>query len=155
KYLDGEKHLIFVSGTGLMLPRGDDDRNVARAASDARVAIDYVHTGGVSIQAMPAFSAESRGRAPMLGRGLPSTGPVGGIPTARELATTSGGRLYVGQLRSAADDLDNLNQANRFWYILGYTPTNPTLDNRFRNIVVRVNRPGVTLEYRRGYYARS
>ena len=139
-----------------MLPRGDDDRNVARAASDARVAIDYVHTGGVALTALPAFSAEARGgRGSAAGRGLPSTGPTGNIPTARELSTLSGGRLYVAQLHNASEDLDNLNEANKFWYILGYTPSNPNVDGRYRNIVVRVTRPGLTLEYRRGYFARS
>ena len=47
RYLDGEKHLIFVSPSGVFLPRADDDRSLASIAADARVAVSIVHTGGV------------------------------------------------------------------------------------------------------------
>ena len=37
--------------------------------------------------------------------------------------------------------------------MLGYQPANPSADGRFRRIEVTVNRPGVTVQVRRGYYA--
>ena len=37
--------------------------------------------------------------------------------------------------------------------MLGYHSTNPARDGKFRRIVVQVRRPGLKLEYRRGYYA--
>jgi hypothetical protein len=51
--------------------------------------------------------------------------------------------------------MDRIDTASRFQYVLGYYPTNASLDNRFRRIAVRVNRPGVIVEYRRGYFARD
>ena len=77
------------------------------------------------------------------------------MSTARTVAQMTGGRLWAGQLRSAADDMDAIDQSSRFEYVLGYYPSDSRLDGRFRRIVVRVNRPGLTVLYRRGYFARD
>ena len=37
---------IVVSEAGLILPRGEDDKDLGALAADARVTLDYVHTGG-------------------------------------------------------------------------------------------------------------
>ena len=39
------------------------------------------------------------------------------------------------------------------YYVLGYQSSNPARDGRYRRITVSVNRPGLKLDYRRGYYA--
>ncbi len=39
------------------------------------------------------------------------------------------------------------------YYLVGYTPANQTYDGRFRNIDVKVTRPGVTVSARKGYFA--
>jgi VWFA-related protein len=46
RYLEGEKHLVFVSQNGLFLPSVSGRSGIAAAASDARVAIDTIQTGG-------------------------------------------------------------------------------------------------------------
>lgn len=44
-------------------------------------------------------------------------------------------------------------RTTRFQYTLGYYPANAMVDGRYRRIDVHVNRSGVTLMYRQGYYA--
>src|SRR5215471_11987616 len=53
RYLDGEKHLVFVTESGMLLPRLENDYSVASLASDARVVIDVLMTGGL-LMAVPA-----------------------------------------------------------------------------------------------------
>jgi VWFA-related protein len=75
--------------------------------------------------------------------------PHNGLGT---LAQDTGGLLFenTNNLRQGFDrvesDLHN-------YYLVGYTPTNDTYDGRFRNIEVKVNRPGVTVAARKGYFA--
>jgi hypothetical protein len=52
----------------------------------------------------------------------------------------------------ASTGVDRIADATSFQYLLGYYPTNDTWDGRYRSITVRVNRPGVTVLYRHGYY---
>jgi len=68
----------------------------------------------------------------------------------RELAENTDGLAVVntndidGALRRIVADLSS-------YYLLGYYSTNTKLDGRFRNITVRVRRPGVQVRSRRGY----
>ena len=129
RYLEGEKHLVFVTERGIFLPRAEDDRNLASIASDARVALDIIHTGGV-----PGQSFDWR---PM---------------TSRTAAEETGGTY--SSLSYAKDFVDRLDTATRFQYVLGYAPANTRLDNKFRNIRVSVvGRPGLQVLYRHGYFA--
>jgi VWFA-related protein len=131
RHLDGEKRLIFLSERGIVLPRGSDDRSVAATASDARVAVDIIHTGGLPDGVGPDWTAV----------------------TARVVAEQTGGSFTGTSMAAAA--IDALDASSRFQYVLGYYTPSPLLDGRFRRIVVRVNRPDVTVRYRRGYFARA
>ncbi|MCC7043554.1 MAG: VWA domain-containing protein [Acidobacteria bacterium] len=152
RLMPGEKHLLYISAGGL-------SRNIdglARAASHARVAVHVIHTGGL---AAPDFM-----RNPQVG---PRVGPPGApwdaylnattsvqsARQARALAAQTGGTFYANLHRWASEDVDAMDRATRFQYTLGYYPSSPIMDGRYRRIEVRVNRPGVTLMYRQGYYA--
>jgi VWFA-related protein len=163
RHVEGEKHLVFVSEAGLILPRAEDDKDIAAAASDARVSIDYVHTGGVPASALPSQYSASRGS--VVGPATMAAGRPQGrmtpppqselwvFSTARSLATLTGGRFFANEFPNAAMDMDRIDAATRSEYLLGYTPLNTRLDGRYRNIAVRVTRPGLTVLYRHGYYA--
>ena len=69
-----------------------------------------------------------------------------------ELAQSTGGQLFenTNNLRTG---FERLESDLRNYYLLGYTPTNPTYDGKFRTIEVRVKRPGLTVAARKGYFA--
>jgi VWFA-related protein len=77
---------------------------------------------------------------------------LGEQDTMLTLAERTGGKAFYNTngLTEAVEKAVDLG-AN--FYTLIYTPTNQNLDTRFRNIKVRVNRPGLHLIYRNGYYA--
>jgi VWFA-related protein len=67
------------------------------------------------------------------------------------LASDTGGRAFLdsndfGQL------FKGVQQDTSTYYLLGYRSTNPARDGRYRHIAVKVNIPGVKLDFRRGYY---
>jgi len=142
RYLDGDKHLIWMiqSGMGLTLAGTawsvQDDEQLAARAGDAGVVTDIIHTGGA---AMP-----SRGGRVLL-RSMDA------VQSSETIAEFSGGQFSGASY--ANDALARIDAATRFNYVLGYKPTKPELDGKFRKISVKVNRPGVTVLYRHGYSA--
>jgi VWFA-related protein len=130
RHLSGEKHLIFLTEHGTYLPSADDDRSLASQAADARVAVHIMHTGGTT-----------------------TAGAGGGFTqTSARVAQVTGGQFSSATMGPRF--MDQLDRASRFQYLLGYSPANPELDGKFRNIQVRVNRRDVRVFHRQGYFAR-
>src|SRR5262249_5339968 len=91
-----------------------------------------------------------------------SLGDLGSRSLAREfqrsqdslrfLADDTGGFAVLNQ-----NDLSNafarIVRENSTYYMLGYHPSNDKRDGRFRNIAVRLKKPGLTVRARRGYVA--
>jgi VWFA-related protein len=139
RFIDGEKHLVFLTEQGFLLPSADLDRDVAAIAADARVAIDTIQTGGVHTVVV---------------NGMPQIPPQIGfqLRALRTVSEISGGQVSTSTHAETA--FDRILSATGFGYLLGYTPATPLADGRFRRLEVRVNRRNVNLAYRRGYYAR-
>ena len=68
------------------------------------------------------------------------------------LASDTGGRAFLDS-NDFSQVFKGVQQDTASYYLLGYRSTNPARDGRYRRIVVKVNVPGVKLDYRRGYYA--
>ncbi|MGA2261365.1 MAG: VWA domain-containing protein, partial [Acidobacteriota bacterium] len=162
RYMEGEKHLLFFSGKGLLFPYGDTeyDKGIAAVANDARVAIDTFHTGGLAPTIMPTTGVEvssSRGATPAsapppLGS-LFSFGDTAAGQSLRNISAITGGHVSIYQDIGKA--LDIVNQSTRVEYLLGYYPKDENWNGKYRQINVRVNRPGLKLFFRRGYFARD
>jgi len=70
---------------------------------------------------------------------------------SRDVIEATGG--YYTSLEMAPKAMAKVDQATRFSYLLGYTPVNPTLDGKFREVNVKVNRKDVTVRFQHGYDA--
>jgi VWFA-related protein len=71
----------------------------------------------------------------------------------RQLEEVSGGRLYsANKLEDLPGTFATIAQELRHLYSLGYYPSNDSADSRFRKIQVKVNRKGVNVHARAGYY---
>ena len=68
----------------------------------------------------------------------------------RVLAEQTGGIASVNT-NALTDTFERIVEANSRYYVLGYYPPNHPRDGRFHKIQVRVKRPGVRVEARRGY----
>jgi VWFA-related protein len=68
------------------------------------------------------------------------------------LASDTGGRAFLDS-NDFSQVFKGVQQDTSTYYLLGYRSTNPARDGRYRRITVKVNVPGVKLDYRRGYYA--
>ena len=155
RQLEGEKHLVFVTPQGISLPRMEQNQSLVAAAADGRVAVSIIFTGGPAVAPSPINLGPDRPmgtqqRAPFASpsRAFQQTFAIADL---REMTEITGGQLAVYQNGSEA--VDRIDRATRFHYLLGYDSSNATLDGRFRDITIRVNRRGATVLHRRGYFA--
>ena len=154
RYVDGEKHLLYLTNNGMVLPRVESELSVAAAANDARVAISVIQTGGHALPALPSGGFGS------LGAALATTHLQPGEPLSQRLTVSSmrmiaeltGGQASIYDF--AAKGFDRVVSATSASYLLGYYPEQAALDGRYRRIEVRVNRRGAQVFFRHGYYAR-
>jgi VWFA-related protein len=133
--LDGEKHLLLLTERGVTVPRSDRNLyvNLARAASDARIALDIIHTGGT----------DAGHKQPMA-----QSFAVGDL---RVMADLTGGQMAA--YRTGDDSFRRLEDANSFQYVLAYYPSSPVRDGKYRKVSVKVNRPDALVMHRQGYFA--
>jgi VWFA-related protein len=150
RYMSGEKHLLFFSDQGLLFPSGreDYDKNIAAAASDARVAIDTFQTGGLF-----ADPDRLKDTAATNDVGQASWSRTFMLSSMRTVSQLTGGQAAVHEDISTA--LDRINETSRVEYLLGYYPQDENWDGKYRDINVKVNRPGVKVFFRHGYFARD
>jgi len=166
--LPGRKSLIWLT-SGVPLPQRfpvqfspghpggsnplveDKVRQTILALNQADVALFPVDSRGLFTN--PDFKAENDGREAY------ERGARGGLD-AMTLQTQgmiywgeeTGGRAFYNTndlrsaMRTALDD-------SEITYTLGYYPSHGQWDGRYRSIKVRVNRPGVEVRHRQGYFA--
>src|SRR5919106_3740833 len=70
--------------------------------------------------------------------------------TLRELAEQTGGFASLNT-NNLTPSFERIVDANSRYYVLGYYPPNHPRDGRFHKIEVRVTRPGLRVEARKGY----
>jgi len=140
--MDGEKHLVFLGGE-IEITSAEEATILARRASDAEVTLDIIRTLGTpSVFAVPKEFAD-----------LPNGGLAGLVELLQlETAAQLTGGMFTG-VSMAEKALTLIDQRSRSSYLIGYEPVNAVLDGDFREVRVKVNRPGVTVLFRHGYFA--
>ena len=68
------------------------------------------------------------------------------------LAADTGGKAFLDS-NDFGRVFKGVQDDTSMYYLLGYHSTNTARDGKYRRITVRVNRPGVKIDFRRGYYA--
>ncbi len=143
----GPKHLIYVTENPLPFYYRDTDR-LAEIANDAGVSIWPLQTGGnwpVSGLHMPRVGSAAFMR--------PSLRGMLQYSALRAFAENTGGRASVQQY--ADRGLAGFESSTRFLYTLGYSPAHAGADGKYHDIKVQVNRTGVVVHHRGGYFARD
>ncbi|MGA2261733.1 MAG: VWA domain-containing protein [Acidobacteriota bacterium] len=131
RYMEGEKHLLFFSREGVFSPSTHYEEELAKIANDARVTIDSFQTTGVPFDLR--------------------WGQVFAIQAIRNISDLTGGQAGIYQ--DVGKTLASVNEATRMRCLLGYYPKDDNWSGRYRQISVRVKRPGVKVTFRRGYFA--
>ena len=157
-HIDQKKALIYFSSG--MTRTGVENQSELRSAVNAAVRSNLsIYTMDIrGLQALPpggeAQSASLRGTSAYSGQSTLNQfdSNFASQETLVTLAGDTGGRAYLDSndfgkvFKGVQDDTSS-------YYMLGYHSTNPARDGKYRHIAVKLNRPGVKIEYRRGYYA--
>lgn len=152
------KSMLYFSG-GLQRD-GIENQASLRAAINAAVRAN-----------LAVYSVDTRGLQAISSLGDASTGSLRGTgsfsgaalqnnfnsnfdtqETLTTLAADTGGKAFLDS-NDFAPAFAQVQRDTSAYYVIGFHSSNPRRDGRYRHLTVRVNRPGVRLDYRRGYYA--
>ncbi|MGA8743280.1 MAG: VWA domain-containing protein [Terracidiphilus sp.] len=68
------------------------------------------------------------------------------------LSSDTGGKAFFDS-NDFAPAFAQVQRDTSAYYAIGFHSTNPARDGKYRKLTIKINRPGVKLEYRPGYYA--
>ncbi len=157
-HLDQKKSLIYFSSG--MDRTGIENQSELRAATNAAVRANLaIYTMDLrGLQALvaggEAQNASLRGTSAYSGQATINS--LNSNFTTQEtlvtLASDTGGRAFLDS-NDFGQVFKGVQQDTSTYYLVGYRSTNAARDGRYRRITVKVNVPGVKVDFRRGYYA--
>jgi VWFA-related protein len=153
-----KKSMLYFSGG--ITRDGIENQASLRAAINsavrANLAIYSVDTRGLQavIPVGDASTGSLRGSASFNGAAL--TNNMQGNFASQEVMSTlsvdTGGKAFFDS-NDFAPAFAQVERDTSAYYAIGFHSSNPARDGRYRKLTIKVNRPGVKLEYRPGYYA--
>src|SRR5580698_627735 len=153
-----KKSLIYFSSG--MDRTGIENQSELRAAVNAAVRSNMaIYTMDLrGLQALvaggEAQNASMRGTSAYSGQSMISS--LNSNFTTQEtlvtLASDTGGKAFLDS-NDFGQVFKGVQQDTSTYYLLGYRSTNGSRDGKYRRISVKVNVPGVKVDFRRGYYA--
>jgi VWFA-related protein len=173
--MSGRKNLIWISGGfPTIIGRGplggarqdyadfsDQILRAFRTLSDVGLAIYPVDSRGVmgGFETMPSTETDVKGPNPRRRPGPPTpedrraddqiSQTRGNL---REIADRTGGRAFLDS-NDLATAIRRAMNDTRVSYALAYAPSHAKWDGGFREIKIKLNRPGLEARYRQGYFA--
>ncbi len=156
--INEKKSLLYFSG-GISRDGIENEaslRSAINAAVRADLAIYSVDTRG--LQAVTplgdASTGSLRGQSGFNGGAL-TTNMNANFASQEVMATLSsdtGGKAFLDS-NDFAPAFAQVQKDNSAYYAIGFHSTNPARDGKYRKLTVRIDKPGIKLEYRPGYYA--
>jgi VWFA-related protein len=142
------KAIVWMGGQVRLHDVGPDYREAIRAATRHNVVIHPVDPNGlpVGLNGRPITGEGNRGFLDSPGSELTRLGALRGV------AEDTGG-IAVVNTNNFSGGFERIVGYSSTYYLLGYEPAVNYQDGRFHSITVRVNRPGVSVRARRGYFA--
>jgi VWFA-related protein len=157
-HVQQKKSLIYFS-SGIDRT-GIENESELRAATNAAVRANMAfYTMDIrGLQALvaggEAQNASLRGTSPYSGQS--TLNALNSNFTTQEalvtLAADTGGRAFLDS-NDFSKVFKGVQDDTSTYYVIGYHSTNAARDGRYRRITVSLNRPGMKIEFRRGYYA--
>lgn len=153
-----KKSLLYFSG-GISRDGIENEaslRSAINAAVRANLAIYSVDTRG--LQAISPLGDASTGS--LRGSGAYTGGALMNNMNANfasqevmaTLSSDTGGKAFFDS-NDFAPAFAQVQRDTSAYYAIGFHSSNPARDGKYRKLTIKINRPGVKLEYRPGYYA--
>lgn len=147
----GRKSMILVSEGFIFDASLDEFKQVVQASRRANVAIYFLNTKG--LEGAPDFQGAEFGPAlPEQDIGATFGDAMEAAAGAESIASDSGG-FTVANTNDLGKGIRKIADDSRAYYLLGYVPQNAKQDGRFRKIALKVNRKGIDVRARKGYFA--
>ena len=169
----GRKNLLWVASSFPLAIFPDSDFKFAgmaefqskfallsNALSDAKIAVYPMDPAGLESQTF--YDASSRPSSRNVAVGTQTSATLmreqnsrdSNQETMRQLASETGGQVCVNN-NDLADCVKKAVNDGNFFYELAYYPDNSSWNGEFRQVMVKTNKAGVHLSFRKGYYARA
>jgi VWFA-related protein len=153
-----KKSIIYFSSG--MTQTGIENQSALRAAVNtaikANVAIYTMDSRGLEAEPPGGSASTASLRGTAMYSGAAVEGRLDANFASQETLTTlsgdTGGKAFL-DTNDLGQVFDRVQRDTSVYYVLGYKSSNALRDGRYRKIQVKVNRPGVGLEFRKGYYA--
>jgi len=156
--LPQKKSIIYF--TNGVTQSGVDNQSALRAATAAAVKANAsIYSLDIrGLQALPAGgeaqNASLHGQSAYTGASTLNdlNGNASSQDTLATLSADTGGKAFFDS-NDFSGVFSQVQKDSSVYYVLGFTSSNPAKDGKFRHLKVTVNRPGLKLDFRSGYYA--
>jgi VWFA-related protein len=147
----GRKSMILVSEGFIFDPNLLEFKDVVQASRRGNCAIYFLDTRGLE-GVSTYFGAEFGPALDTQDLGAAFVENLQAAEGSESLAADSGG-FVIKNTNDLEKGIQRIADESRSYYLIGYHPTNTAADGRFRKVKVEVQRKGVEVRARKGYFA--